>query len=164
MRKQRQQTRTTRKSGAKGVQVLPVPLSRQPNSPPTINKNVYVTRRFRHIIPAGGTSTTYSLESATIDTDFGVPGVFAITSVSAWSLPNATVDTVSLSITDVESSRLFNDTAQIGQPAAKCGYRFGDHARIAFRDPAAQTTIMTTFGFTAGAEVVIDVVCEVLQA
>lgn len=156
--------RGARKSAVKGVQVLPVPIKRVPSSPPTIKTDIFVTRRFRHTVAAGGSSGTYVVDASTVDTDFGITTRFAVTSVTAWCLPTATNELVSLTLTDSDSTRKFSDVAQIGQPAAVAGYRFGDHARIAFHNPTDSTSPLTTIDHTTGALVVVDLVCEVLQA
>jgi len=137
---------------------------RVPNEPPTLNKKVFQTRRFRHVITAGGTTTSYTVLTEQIYTDFGIPATatpFQIESISAWAFADTTVSTVNLSLLDEQTGKSFSDTSQIGQPASKVAYRFPLVTRQAFFKETSGTNF-TTLTFTAGAQVVIDVVLSIL--
>lgn len=136
------------------------------NDPPTINKSVYQTRRFRHIIPAGGTTSTYDVVVANFTSDFGLPAStpsLFLESINAWAFADPTVPNVSLTLSDSATSKSFSDTSQIGQPASKVAYRYPYGSRLVPRDPVSESTV-TTVTFTAGAQVVIDVILSILAA
>jgi len=160
-KQQQQQRRTTKQS--RNNNMLPERRNLA-NNPPTINQKVFQLRRFRHVIPAGGTSGIYSVLTEEIFTDFGIPATatpFQIESISAWAFADPTVPAVTLTLQDDLTGKAFSDSGQIGQPAAKVSYRFP----LAVREPFWKSSSGKTFTnltFTVGPQVVVDIVVSIL--
>lgn len=159
------QQRRPKNRGAKQQRVNLLPERRNlANDPPTINQKVFQLRRFRHVIPAGGTESLYAVLTEDIYADFGIPSTstpFQIDSISAWAFSDPTVSSVTLTLTDDLTGKSFSDSGQIGQPAAKVSYRFPLAVREKFYKSTSATTF-TSVAFTAGAQVVVDIIVSVL--
>jgi len=137
---------------------------RVPNEPPTLNTQVFQKRRFRHVVPAGGSGATFTVAPTSIYLEFGLPATAtpaSIESISAWCFADTTNPLVTLTLTDGLTGKSFTDSSQIGQPSAKASYRFPLNIRQGFFK-ATDSNVLTTITATVGAQVVIDVVLSVL--
>jgi hypothetical protein len=154
VRKPRQQSREN---------LLPELLKRVPNSPPTINKSVFQARRYRHV---GAATSGFSVNPLTFNANFGVPtnARIQVVSVTAWAKSDPSVPNVILTLVDNATGKSFTDSASIGQPCAKVGFRLPLVVRQVFAIVETSATAEVATVTSNATEVTIDVVIMILQA